>query len=239
MSNQVISASQLYAMSQGVACEGPRKCHWCASPCKELWRHDDVTSVPFERTSSTALRPIEPFVCTGCWMFSRNRVSIRFLNGRMRDGQAPMHHSWWITEKGAWAVGDSDKSLLLDEVRGPPRKFALMVISTPPPSLKVQQPINHIQLAKANDNKDLTPSSPLVFTIDGVVYEYTIAELESGIKSGPQGLQGGVAALLSLCDVKYKNQSVNLVLEEEPEPKNKRGRPKPIEDGRSLKKKVV
>ena len=233
-----MTASELYAMSQGSKCEGPHSCHWCGAPCKPLWRHDDASNIPFQRTTNTAKKPNELYICIGCWMFRRSRITVKFLDGHFLDGKSPIHYSWWITTKGAWAIeGLADLRLLLDEITGPPTTFALLLLSEPPPPSKgiPTKSTNFIQLAVANNLTEIKQDTPLQFTLDGVVHYYSVYELEQGINHGHQGRPGGVRVLIELMKIEVQEREE----QEEPIKKGRKGRPQPLRDAKQLNEKIV
>lgn len=221
-----LKASQLYARANGSECSGPFRCHWCGAPCKSLFRHDDPPPSPFTRSSSAALYPSEGYVCFGCWCFRRKRTTVRFLCGDFLDGRSPMDFGWFVTPKGAWAVSPRCLPLLADEMTAPPPRFFLALLSFPSPSSRAAPPVNHLQLAVANDLQEVTAGSTLYFTLDGVVHDYTIHELEAGVRQGPQGRPAGVRLLLSLFGL--EPAAPDPILEpragDDPPPERKRGR---------------
>src|SRR5271166_4969243 len=97
-------SSELYASSQQDKCEGQFSCHWCSAPCSTLYIHDDPPLTPFVRVNALARRPASAFVCKGCWLWRRGRITVDFLGGGQRDIQCPQNHSWYITPIGAWAL---------------------------------------------------------------------------------------------------------------------------------------
>lgn len=217
-----LTASEVFARSQGTQCSGPCECHYCAAPCKRVWVHDEPQG-PFVRSLTNALRPANPYVCTGCWLFRRRRTTVWFLDGMYKDGQAGQDHSWWMT---------AEKSVVLREGRCPDLKTLLL---NPPGTfvlgLKPEggRP-NLLHLMKANHGQgEVRADREFSFTVDQTVLTYTIYELEQGLKRGPEGLSPGVGALLRFMGPQEDRWAE--VLEEDDgseleEPKNIGGRPR-------------
>lgn len=217
-----LSASMLYAMSQGTKCEGKDLCHWCAAPCPRLWFHDDAPPVPFFRSTTTALRPSSPYMCQGCWHWRRKSITVFYLNGKgLKDRQCPLNNSWWVTEKGAWGIRKEDYAELAEKLLDPPRRFILAMLS------EGSKQLNLLQLAIANDHAVMKADSPLVFTLDNIQFKYSIYELKEALDPENEGdrLAGknpGVQKLVTLLGLKPKTEKVKL----------SRGRP-PAVDGKA------
>lgn len=184
------SAPEFYALGQGVLCEGDQECHYCAAPCSREYLHDDPPPTPFVRTITSARRPANPYLCRGCWMFRRKRITIEFLAGGYKDGQCPQNHSWWLTGDGAWALRPADYPTLYDRLFKPPLDFCLAFVS--------EGKTNAIQWAGVNCHKSVQADTPLSFTIDNTVYPFTVYELQEALKLGSEGKEPGVRALVSL-----------------------------------------
>jgi hypothetical protein len=184
-------ASQLYAISQGHTCAGFHECHWCGGPCDGRLTHDDPPpSIGVRR--QPCKRPANPYCCLGCWLFRRKRVTVSFLAGGYRDGRSPLHFSWWVTEKGAWALDKDDGPDLYECLLDPPSRFFLAMLDG--------ADVNHLQLAVANDNPPKSPAdTKLHFTINGIPHDYTVYELTEALTSSSvAGKEPGVAALVKL-----------------------------------------
>lgn len=198
-----LTAAMLYAISQGEECAGNWFCHWCGSPCDDKIIHDDPPPIPFLRSTSTAKRPAEPYICRGCWLWRRSRVSINFLAGRhkiiekdqeswragFRDGQSAKDHSWLITDKVALAIeSEQDKEEIWRFLIGPTKKFVLM--------LKERGKIeNLLQLAIANDLGGILAETPLHFTFNNIPHQFSLYEIIESLKNRNSQSGPGVAAL--------------------------------------------
>ena len=170
-----INPSQLFAISKGTTCHGDQECHWCASPCGRLWLHDNDPVVAGQKSRRYARRPSNPYVCVGCWTWSYRSVTIEWLSGGQKDGQTARKHSWWITNEGAWALGENCKEKLKALVLCPPEKFCLSFL---------ENGENHLPLMLVNSHKDLLAGQELFFTVDGVKESYSVYELEHVIATG-------------------------------------------------------
>jgi hypothetical protein len=213
-------ASELFATSQGATCEGPSECHWCGAACARIWPHDDSPPVPFSKARSPAKRPGNQYICTACWLWRRQRVTVPFLHGEYLDGQSPMRHSWLITAEGAWAIRGESWNKLYPFLLKPPTTFVLALVDG--------KDANQLQCAVVNDNAVVSADTPLVFTVNNIAFAYNIYELEQAIRHGADGKAGGVQAL-----VRMHKPDRSLLEPEEPAKKN-RGRPPKTEeaDGR-------
>ena len=226
------TTSELFARSQGAQCLGNLECHWCGSPCSNLWPHDDDPPIPFVRSKSTAKRPGNSTICVGCWLFRRRRITIPFLRGNtFRDGRCAVDFSWWITDKGAWAIENEDKPALLDHLLLAPCRFAM--------SLLRDNRANLLQLAVPNENPEVKAETPLHFTVDSVPYTYTIYELKRAIANhDANGKHPGVRAILDWLGEEAL-PAPNPTLGETPEQKRGRGRPTKAQSDETLVKQVI
>jgi hypothetical protein len=188
-------ASELYAVSQGKICSGPEECYWCSGPCGRANVHDDLTPVfhTSNRNRTLAKRPGNAYVCEGCWMWRRKRVTAFFLSEGFKDGQCPMDHSWWVTDEAAWAVRvPQDARSLYTELLEPPLVFCLALIDGPGAR-------NHVQQAVANELTEIKADTPLAFTLNGIPHEYTVYELDRALRANdPAGKRPGVGALMRI-----------------------------------------
>ncbi len=232
--NNPLNAPMIYAAARGSKCEGHLRCHWCGAGNNGLWPHDDITIIPFgPRSKQAPMYPGSHSICTGCWMFRQKRLTITYLTKASdaayhswKDGQAPMNHSWWITDSGCWTVRKEDHPTLLGILLNPPRRFVLSL-------LEKAGIVNLIHRAIGNDVAELRKDTALGFTIDNVPLTYTVYELEQAAKIGTNGMSAGTRALCNMIGVPS-------ILDPGPEPKRtgpKGGRPlEPKEDGRVTKK---
>lgn len=183
-------ASELFALAHGTKCEGTEECHWCAGPCKRTHYHDDSPIRPHVRITSTAMRVANAFVCSGCWLWRRNSVTVRFLRGTLRDRQRAGDHSLWMTDKGWWGIEKLDHPELLNMLLDPPRRFTLALRT---------EGRNDLHRLSANDHSVLKADTPLAFTINNVPSTYTVYELKEAIKQrSTSGCEPGVRMLLDL-----------------------------------------
>jgi len=160
------TAPMLYAMSQGIECKGLEECHWCLSPCTRDAIHDEPPNVPFVKNREMAKKFMSPYVCRGCWLFRRTRITIPFLKEGYKDTQSPRKHSWYITEKGAWAITEEDKQSLYRLLLNPPESFVLSLLAD-------NSMINHLHVAEANDLVlPLKGNTVLKFTLNNVIHRY-------------------------------------------------------------------
>lgn len=208
-----ISAPALYALSQGERCEGPTECHWCGAPTEKLITHDEPPPTPFLRRTTTAKKPGNQFICRGCFLWKRARLTVPFTDGTLKDSQTPSQWSWFITNSEAISpkIGRME---IYHRLLKPPARFALLLVDDPKTN-------NLIHLAEVNDytDKDLLNDSPLRFTLNNIRLEYTIYDLEHALKNGPTGTSPGVAALIRLFGRPEKDES------EEEKVKRGSGRP--------------
>lgn len=203
------TASELYALSQGARCKGPAKCHWCGSPCERVWMHDDLPPLIGLKRREFARVPGEPYVCVGCWLWRRKRISVTGVGGQIRDGQAPAKHSWLVQKDKAEAVLDTDRVELYEHLLNPPLTFSLSLIDNGED--------NRLQLQILNDNPEVRADTELKFTFNNIEHSYTPYELKQGLAHGPEGREPGVQTLIRFLGPPRENH--------EPAPR-KRGRPK-------------
>mgnify|MGYP000446835940 FL=1 len=221
-----MTASDLYAISQGYKNEGSEKCHWCGSCCTRQWKHDDPGPVPFQRGKPyrPSAFPASPWICKGCWAWKRKRITVKFLNGTFKDGQCPEDHSWWIEEGGAYGIQPSMYTHLRDKLLSPPLRFLLL--------LKIETPHNFLQLSQINDLQQIKAETTLSFSVDNVVHQYSVYELERVAKAeDANGMMPGTRALASLLK--------GLLPETNEEEKRGRGRPSTEENTASSTRRIV
>lgn len=190
----MITASELYAVSQGGSCQGWSECHWCGSPCTTNWLHDDSPIIPFVRYNTRAKKPLNPAICYGCWRWRWKRTAITYLSGSGKDAQCAQNHSWWITEAGAFAIrldNREDRETLYPLLLNPPLRFCMTLLDG-------DGNTNHLHLNNVNDNFEVKGETPLHFTINSIPHSYTTYELEMGLRNGTQGKSPGVLALVRL-----------------------------------------
>lgn len=214
-----LTASDLYARSQGEINEGPELCHWCTSPCERILTHDEPRPTPFIKTKTTAARPNSAFICRGCWLWRRARLTVQFTDGKLKDSQTPANWSWLITDHEVKSPVLGRLEIYRTLIR-PPARFVLALLDGPGPNL--------LHLAVANDysTRDLLNDSPIKFTLNNVAHTYTVFELEHALKTGnTEGMMPGVGALVRLFGLPPK--------EETAEEKVKRGSGRPSTKERS------
>ena len=191
MTTENLSAPQLYALSQGTCCEGVEKCHWCGSPCQKTWIHNDPRPPPFLRSTSLAQQASSLWICVGCWLFRRERVTIPFLGGGFKDGQKICRYSWWITHQGAWALRRADGPLFFKHLFKTPNKFIITLVDG-------EKNVNHLQFASVNTGS-MDPETPLTFTLNNIPHHFSIYELqEAAFSNVTNGKESGVRVLTSL-----------------------------------------
>lgn len=187
-----LSAAQLYALSQSSECRGPEECHWCCSPCAQLWIHDDPPPmIGVKRV--LAKRPGNQHICVGCWLFRRRRTTIKFLSGKLLDARCLCNFPLVITRKDAHAIDyKEDKEALYKMLLSPDEELVLALLDG-------SKEANHLQLMIYNNLKDAKADTPIHFTLNNIPHNYTVYELTEAIKSGDvEGKSPGVAALFRL-----------------------------------------
>lgn len=169
----ISTAPGLYALTEGQHCEGPDNCHWCGDKCSRSLRHDGPPVIPHVRTDSTARCPANQYVCIGCWLFRRRRVTVHFLRDPklFRDGQCPMSLSWLITPGKAVVIEPFDFPSLWPILLSPPSTFTLALLN--------KEKINLLQKASVNTFNPVRADSELKFSLDNVPLDYTVNELTS------------------------------------------------------------
>jgi hypothetical protein len=230
-----LSASDVYALAHGTRNSGDEECHWCASKCGRLWKHDEPPPVPFIRTITTSLRRANLYICVGCWLWRRKSTTANYLEGGQRDRQEAQYHSWLFTPEGAWVVRPESLETLRERLLKPPLRFVLALLDGP-------RQANVLQLLKANDVPEVQAATPLVFTINNIPHTYTVYELAEAIKTGDaNGCEPGTAALLRILGL--RKQSMDLTdadtLQIPEPPKRGRGRPKPLDTAPTVLGKVI
>ena len=186
-----MSASDLFAQSQGSLNfdgETGQRCHWCGSACNQDWKHDDLPPIPFVKIKNQAKCPANHWICVGCWLWRRGRVTVTFVDGSYKDGQTASGHSWWVTDDSAKAVNSSCQHLLHSCLLKPPNRFVLTLIT--------EGFSNNLHLAVANDVSIIEAETPLLFTINNIVSEYTVYDLETALKDPEASRTPGVRMLL-------------------------------------------
>jgi len=187
-----LTAADLYSISQQSINDGISSCHWCGSACKMEHVHDEPPQIPFTKRNTTAKRPANHWVCQGCWLFRRKKVSITYVDKMWQDGQCPQNHSWWITEKEALALRPPSYSMIYDLLLKPPRKFVLALLGDAKENMLHHAVANDVQFEIAGDTS-------LAFTIANKPFTYTVYELEEALDNGEtSGKEPGVRALVDL-----------------------------------------
>lgn len=229
-------ASELYAHSEGTSCAGELECHWCSAPCGRLWPHDDLPPIPFSRGTNNrfhAKRPGSFYICNGCFLFRRKRVTVRFWDKTFLDGKCPVNFSWWFSPAtGPVAVRPGDGRHFYPTLLKPPLKFCLGLMDEP-------HQANHLQLMVANHLHVIRANSALAFTVNGVGFRYTVYELGEALRSKDlEGKEPGVRELVRLLGPPSEELHKELLKNTPPE--RKRGRfPTPGFDGKITQKEVT
>lgn len=192
------TVSELFSISQGsinsTDINRPDKCHYCASCCGRDFFHDDQPAMPFTpKNKSKAKCPSNAYICSGCYLWKRKRVTVKFLDDTFRDVQCAMNHSWYITGKDARAIKISDRLSLYHILLKPENSFALSLLSG---DTKDQ---NQLHLNILNDIAEIKGDTLLHFTINNVPFTYTIYDLESALRSVEVGQSPGVRELIKFC----------------------------------------
>lgn len=185
------TAADLYAVSQGKRNEGDRLCHFCGSVCTNKWKHDEPPPVPYIRHSKLARHPINPYVCQGCFLWNRPRFTITSLGGEQKDSQSPKKHSWLITETDARFINYEDRGQLWKVLLRPPLRFALMLLDKPNID-------NHLQFGVLNNFGKIEGDTKLCFSVDTVVYEYSVYDLEMALTFIEAARPKGILTLMNL-----------------------------------------
>lgn len=246
----ISTVSELLAYQNNRECKGDRECHWCGAKCPDYWTHDDPPPVPFQRTNgSKAKRPGSAWMCIGCWLYRRPKVTVRYFDQfemptkalsvkelyhyqktrpNFLDGQCLVHHSWIMTARDTWVLRPSSSEEVYKFLLKPPLLFSL--------SLLKGQKDNHLQLAIVNQHERIEAGTRLHYTINGIPHFFTVYELEEALLlEDATGKDPGVRALLEFFDKPSK-----LFLEQlkggDPKQKPKAGRPPlPKIDGKVIK----
>lgn len=217
------SSMDLFAASQGVSNQGPLECHWCASKCARTWTHDDPGPATFKKTPYVAKRPGNAFVCVGCYLWRRKRVTVPFFGStEYKDGRCFMDYSVVITDRGAWAVRvPDDADALYKLLLSPPLTFCLSLIE------KDRAKTNLLQLAPVNEVKEVRGDTELSFLLNGTPFKYSVYELEETLRNGPAGRSPGARALEQLLGP----YTVVREGDDAKDDKKQKGRPKKEEPG--------
>ena len=218
-----ITGPQLYALTQRSSCLGSFECHWCSAPCTTMFYHDDLPNLPFIKSSHPSKRPANPYICHGCWLFRRRRITVTHLTSPYQDGQCPQKFSWWMTLAGAWIVDKKDYQALYDLLFKPPNLFSLSLIKP--------QTTNYLQIVPVNNISEIKGDTPLSFTVNNILHQYTVYELEQAtLQEDATGREPGVRALFDFLGPPVV----------EDKPKLERGRPnEPVKTTKVTKKLVT
>jgi hypothetical protein len=187
-------ASELYAKTQGTECTGPDECHWCGANCQRLWPHDEPPPIPFVKgIRSKVRRPSNGYVCTGCWNWRRKSITVKYADDSYTDRRSPRYESWWL-------VPESAIGLKFDRANG---EVLYQILMEPPVtcclSLVEMGEENHLQECIVNHFPTLFANTPFRFTLNGVVMEFTIYDLEVALRQkDSNGLGPGVGAITRL-----------------------------------------
>lgn len=228
------TVAQLYASLQQYHCDGTDHCHWCGSPCHRFHLHDDPPPIIGIRSKSGAKYPANAYMCWGCYLFRRERMTVEHLSKLQppdkgyTDGQCPMNHSWFITTSGARIILKKDYPALWQLLLNPPLTFCLALLD-PPAN-------NFVHLFHLNEVMEIKAGTPLKFTINNILHSYTVHELEDALTSKTlDGKEPGVHALLRLLGPPISSSPS---LSESPKVKPK-GRPTEEEDPYKKSKKLI
>lgn len=213
-----MNVSQFFAEVCGKKCKGQYRCRWCGTECTDTY--NEFMWVETKPIKEYCKCPGNHYVCTGCYLYRRQRQTLFYMNGKYKDRQCARDHSWVLTPNGL-NILPKPEPMLLDFLLNPPTRFALSLIDTLP---------NQIQLAQLNDFKEITADTPLTFTMNGRIMSYTVYELREALDHGQQGKEPGVRLLLSL---------VGELPKKAPQEKRDRGRPVASEDNTKNVKRIV
>lgn len=208
-------ASECFAKSLSRSCQGDQICHWCGGNCDRQWIHDDVVSLPFSKTRSSARWPSKPHVCVGCWYYRRKSVTVRFLTEGYKDRQSLRQHSWLLTPEGVWGITPTDSEKLYGFLLRPKVPFALSLLGDKDGNVE-----NMLHLAFLNTHDEIEGDTELSYTLDNKEYKYSPYELEEALKHGCDGKSGGVTLLVNRLGAYTGVPAID------PERKLERGRPK-------------
>lgn len=214
-----MQASELLAIVHKSPCSGSDTCHWCGCCCERIWPHDEPVYLPFSKGRSRGKCPSSSYICQGCWLYRRRRVTYNFFDHGFKDGQCLQDWSWLLTDDGIWILRKEDYPLLWEFLLSPSLRFALSLVSDT--SLK-----NEVHLTILNELPEINASSQLHFSLDNTILGYTIYELEHAISKSPNGSQPGVHALLRILGTPPAQKE---------QPKRDKGRPA-TEDGKVTQK---
>jgi len=218
----------LWAVAHGDTCSGKYECHWCGNPCKDEVVHDDHPPIPFVRNSrSSALRPGNAFICKGCQIFRRKRITVTGLGGGFADSKNSKDFSWWCSERGAWILEKKDFPVLYPILLTPPLKFVLALRDSSGGD-------NVVHMMVCNAHEQIKANTELFFTINGVKHNFCLYDLQSCIVDNIGSSSPGVAAL-----VRFLGKPPDIITTSQ-EKKHDHGRgPKMIESGKITQQVVV
>lgn len=196
------NAPYLYGVTQDREPRGEReKCHWCGNPCEAINRHDDPPPIMGVRSPrSSARMPGSHYICTGCFLWRRGSVTIPFLDDKSWDDrQSPQNHSWWLQETEARAIrlpnstrtSSADIPILYNKLIHPPTQEAFCL------AMVTSGYVSKLHQAKVNyTSSGFTQNSPIHFTLNNAEHTYTVYELQEAMRTGKNGKEPGVRALL-------------------------------------------
>ena len=186
-----MQATELYAKALGSSCEGQQQCHWCGGPCNRLWNHDDVIPLPFIKSTQAPRCPSNSYICIGCWLFRRKSTTITFLDSSFSDRQAPINHSWWITQKEARAINNKSSGEILNLLIQPPNQFALSIVSS--------GNCNLLHTTIVNNISEIYGNTKLHFNFNNRNETYCIYELQEALNlQDISGREPGVQTLINI-----------------------------------------
>lgn len=180
-------ATDLFAIVNSTYNTGTLECHWCGASCGRRWVHDDPPTLSCHKSTSTAKKPGNSYICVGCWLYRKQSTTVTYLGGELKDRQSLRNFSWVITDR-VWTLdkelAQSIYKLLLD----PPKRFCLSIID--------KSKENLIHNAVVNNLKEIRADTELDFTFDNSPYRYSVYELFEGLKNGVDGKLPGVRVLI-------------------------------------------
>lgn len=217
------TASEIFALANSSACKGAEKCYYCAAPCDMRVRHEEAPPLVGFRPKDALVRcPASAWMCVGCALWRRKRVTALFMGGGLRDGQSPRAHSWLVTPGAALAIQPHSVRELYRTLLNPPCVFFLTLLEGANP------PAVMPHMIPTNENAVVEPQTQLRFTVNGIVLTYSVYDLRQAVRED-WAADPGVTALVRLFGRPPKElvpePEHGEVKREEPEVVRKVGRP--------------
>jgi len=115
------TAPALFALSHGIACEGPHSCFFCGAACGEDHPRADFLRDTFTGLDAVARRSSE-WVCPGCVLCLREDMDVPLCDGTTRHvaKAAVRMYSWLLTSASAVAAGKQHLLWLRQTCLAPP-----------------------------------------------------------------------------------------------------------------------